>query len=91
MTTDETNYIASLDNVLVKWNDKYAQKCLLGTSKERNWNTIKFLYANIYRDLLYDYFSHATVDANFWTAEQANRAQENFNAITKSFYFLKQT
>jgi hypothetical protein len=91
MTTSQSRYIASLDNVLATYNDKYVQRCLLGTTKEKNWNTIKFIYANIYRNLLYQYFNPATVDNNFWTGAQAETAMQHFCDITKTFYFLKQT
>lgn len=92
MTTNQANYVASINNVLSAYSDKYAQRLLLGTTREKNWETVKFLYASAIVEILTAYFSTTiTGDQNFMTAAQAEILERHFCDITRSSYFLKLT
>ena len=90
MTTDQTDYIASINDVLIKYNDKYCQRVIIGSRKDREWTDIKYIWANIIRDILEEYFStDYAVDSNFFPAYYAEKLMQDFAAITNSSYFLK--
>lgn len=92
MTQDQTNYIASINNVFVKYADKYDQKCLLGSRQDREFSDIKLIYANAYKTIITEYFSaNSAGDNNFFTVSDAENVMRQYNAITNSSYFLKLT
>ena len=92
MSSDETSYLASINHAFSVYADKYTRRMLLGTCKERNWETIKFLYASIIVEILTAYFSTTiTGDDNFMTTTEAMTLMKTFCDITKTFYFLQLT
>lgn len=88
----QTEYLASINHVLSTYTDKYVQRGMLGSYKERNWETIKFLYASAIVEILTQYFGTTiTGDDNFMTASEAEGLMQHFCDITRSYYFLKLT
>jgi hypothetical protein len=90
MTTDQSNYIASINNVLMNYNNKYCNRAAIGSRTDREWSDIQYIWANVLRDILEEYFStDYTVDSNFFTAYTAEKVMMDLCAITNSSYFLK--
>jgi len=92
MTNAQSTYLASINNILSSYADKYTQRALLGTSKEKHWEMVKFIYATVIVEILTAYFSTTiTGDQNFMTPAECEILQRHFCDITRSFYFLKLT
>jgi hypothetical protein len=89
MTTVQSEYLASINNVLSSYADKYTQRMLLGTNKQKHWETIKFIYATVLVEILTAYFSTTFAnDNNFMSTMQCEILQRHFCDITNTSFFL---
>ena len=91
MTNDQSEYIASVRNAYMSMVQKVINKRKLGNTFENRFDTIKLIYLKKYIEILYDYFSAAVDDDNYFNSTKATSCMEHISEITGKKYFLKLT